>query len=69
MRTYHGTIIELTERSSGFIRRKETKEPLFFHSDDLVEISFGSLKKGDRLAFSIVETNKGPYAIEVKRLT
>ncbi|KND51965.1 MAG: hypothetical protein ABA06_01745 [Parcubacteria bacterium C7867-001] len=67
MKTLTGTIVELTERSSGFIKIVGVKEPLFFHSDDLVKIAFANLKKGDKLMFSIVESNKGPYAIDVSK--
>lgn len=63
-----GTIFELTERKSGFIRRVGVKEHLFFHSDDLVGISFDSLKKGFRVSFAITESRSGPYATQVERL-
>ena len=62
-----GTIASLTERQSGFIRIKGVKEHLFFHSDDLVKVAFGNLKKGDRLAFNVVDSRNGPYAIQVER--
>jgi cold shock CspA family protein len=62
-----GTIALLTERQSGFIRIKGVKEHLFFHADDLVKIAFGTLKKGDKLSFKVVESKNGPYAVEVKK--
>ncbi len=67
MQNTKGTIVELTERSSGFIRRTGVKEHLFFHSDDLVEVSFQDLKKGDKLTFAVVESRNGPYAVQVMR--
>lgn len=69
MATKKGTITELVERASGFgyIRVNGVKELLFFHSDDLKDISFKELKKGDKVAFSIVETAKGPYAKAVTK--
>lgn len=67
MHNQKGTIIELTERNSGFVRCVGIKEPLFFHSDDLVQVSFSNLKKGDKLMFSIVESRSGPYAVQVMR--
>lgn len=69
MTTHTGIIKELIERASGFgfIRITNTKEPLFFHSDDLRDLNFSELKTGDKVVFSIVETTKGPYAVEVSR--
>ena len=63
-----GTIVELTERLSGFIKQPKVKENLFFHSDDLLNVSFGALKKGDRLTFDVVKTQKGPYAVQIRRI-
>jgi len=62
-----GTVVELGERLSGFIKRQDAKENIFFHSDDLVGVSFGSLKKGDRLSFDVVNNKNGSYATQVKR--
>lgn len=64
MATHKGIITELVERASGFgfIRIVGVKEPLFFHSDDLRDVRFSDLKKGDKVCFSIVQTPKGPYA-------
>jgi cold shock CspA family protein len=64
----NGTIIELTERSSGFIKRKGVKDHLFFHADFLVGVDFKELKKGQKVCFKVTETNKGPYAIGVTRV-
>jgi cold shock CspA family protein len=63
-----GTIVELTERQSGFIRRAGVKEHLFFHADDLAGIAFGSLKKGQRVSFAVTESLKGAYATQVELL-
>lgn len=68
MKNTKGTIVELTERASGFIRRVGVKEHLFFHSDDLVGCSFQQLKKGDKLIFNVVESRNGPYAVQVTKL-
>ena len=62
-----GKIVELGERSSGFIKVKGVKEPLFFHSDALEQVTFGELKVGDKLSFFLVETNRSPYAESIRR--
>ncbi|MGB4076359.1 MAG: cold shock domain-containing protein [Minisyncoccia bacterium] len=62
-----GTIHELGERQCGLIRRVGVKEHLFFHADGLVGIAWGSLKKGDKVCFTVVQSRKGPYAIQVSK--
>ncbi len=71
MATHKGIITELVERASGFgfIRIVGVKEPLFFHSDDLRDVRFSELKKGDKVCFSITQTPKGPYAKQVTKAT
>ncbi len=63
----HGTITELVDRGFGYIRRTGIKENLFFHSDDLVGLSFGKLTKGDKVTFKVVQSTKGPYATRVSK--
>jgi cold shock CspA family protein len=64
-----GIITELGERNSGMIKRNRTaKEELFFHADSLMGVTFGELKVGDKVSFSITQSKKGPYAERVSRL-
>ena len=63
-----GTVVELTDRSSGFIKRVGIKENLFFHSDDFVGSDFKQLKKGAKVSFAVTETTKGPYAVRVTKI-
>ncbi len=60
-----GTINELVERGFGYIKMVGCKDKLFFHSDALIDIKFCNLKKGDKVCFTVVESKKGPYAIQV----
>lgn len=65
----HGVITELGERGSGLIKRKGAKEAdLFFHADSLAGITFAELRIGDKVAFTMTESKKGPYALRVERL-
>lgn len=63
-----GKIVSLGDRRSGFIKRPKIKEDLFFHEDNLTDVSFGELKVGDKLSFSVQETKNGPYATSVRRI-
>jgi cold shock CspA family protein len=65
--TKKGIIHELGERSSGLIRQVGIKEHIFFHADALVNMKFLNLKKGDKVCFTVVESKKGPYAVEVTK--
>ncbi len=67
MATKKGIIHELGERSSGLIRQPGVKEHIFFHADALVNLAFPNLKKGDKVCFTVVESKKGPYAVEVTK--
>ncbi|MFA7681405.1 MAG: cold shock domain-containing protein [Candidatus Peribacteraceae bacterium] len=50
----------------GFISR-EGSEDLFFHSADLVGVSFDSLQEGDTVQFEVGSGPKGPKAEKVSK--
>jgi len=60
-----GTIKTLTEKGFGFISREGEAKDLFFHSKELVGVTFDQLKVGDVVSFELVETEKGPAATGV----
>lgn len=62
-----GTIKTLTDRGFGFIAREGEVKDLFFHSKDLVGVTFDELKVGDTVSFEITEGPKGPAATNVAR--
>ncbi|TXI33841.1 MAG: cold shock domain-containing protein [Candidatus Moraniibacteriota bacterium] len=62
-----GTIKTLTDRGFGFIAREGEVKDLFFHSKDLVGVTFDELKVGDMVTFEITEGQKGPAATNVAR--
>ena len=62
-----GTIKSLTDRGFGFIAREGEVKDLFFHSKDLVGVTFDELKVGDMVTFEITEGQKGPAATNVSR--
>ena len=62
-----GTIKTLTDRGFGFIAREGEAKDLFFNSKELKGVTFNELKQGDEVTFEVVETEKGPSAVNVSR--
>jgi cold shock protein len=63
----NGTIKVKTDRGFGFISREGEVKDLFFHSKDLVGVTFDELQVGEKVTFEVVEGPKGPAAKNVKR--
>jgi CspA family cold shock protein len=63
-----GTIARLTDKGFGFIKRDGVEKDLFFHSNELVGVSFDELREGDTLTFEVAESPKGPNAVKVSRV-
>jgi cold shock protein len=63
-----GTIARLTDRGFGFIKRDGQEKDLFFHSKELVGITFEELREGDKVTFEVAESPKGPNAIKVSKI-
>lgn len=62
-----GTIKTLTDKGYGFIAREGESKDLFFHSKELVDVTFEELKVGDVVSFELVQSEKGPAATQVSR--
>lgn len=62
-----GTIKTKTDRGFGFISQEGEEKDLFFHSKDLVGVSFDELQVGDAVTFEVVTTEKGLNAKNVAR--
>jgi CspA family cold shock protein len=63
----NGTIKTLTDRGFGFISRDGEEKDLFFHSKELVGVTFDELKVGDAVTFEVTQGEKGPAATGVSR--
>ena len=63
----NGTIKTKTDRGFGFITREGETKDLFFHSKDLVGVTFDELQVGEKVTFDVVDGPKGPSAKNVKR--
>lgn len=61
-----GTIKTKTDRGFGFIAREGETKDLFFHSKDLVGVTFDALQVGATVEFEVVEGEKGMSAKNVK---
>ena len=61
-----GTVKTKTDRGFGFISREGQTKDLFFHSKDLVGVTFDELQVGALVTFDVVEGEKGPSAKNVK---
>ncbi len=62
-----GTIKTITEKGFGFISREGETKDLFFHQNDLNDVSYSELKVGDVVSFDVVDGEKGPSAKNVTR--
>lgn len=63
---YQGTIKMKSERGFGFITREGEAKDIFFHSNDLVGVTFKELQIGAKVTFDIENGEKGPGAKNVK---
>ena len=61
-----GTIKTKTDKGFGFISREGEEKDLFFHSNDLVGVTFDDLQEGATVEFDVVEGDKGLAAKNVK---
>ena len=63
-----GTIKKLTDKNFGFISQDGENKDLFFHANELVEVSFNDLREGDAVTFEVNQSPKGPAAVQVKKV-
>jgi cold shock protein len=62
----NGTVKTKTDRGFGFISREGEVKDLFFHSKDLVGVTFDEIQVGANVTFDVVDGQKGPSAKNVK---
>jgi CspA family cold shock protein len=60
-----GTIKKLTDKGFGFIDTGKG-EDMFFHTSNVVDVSYEDLREGQKVTFSVGEGPKGPRAENVK---
>ena len=62
-----GTIARLTDRGFGFISREGEDKDLFFHANELVDVTYDDLREGDTVTFEVTDGDKGPSATQVTK--
>lgn len=60
-----GVIARLTDKGFGFITPDGGGKDLFFHMNELVDVSYDSLNEGDKVSFEVADGPKGPNATKV----
>ena len=63
-----GTIKNLTDKGFGFITVEGEEKDLFFHKNELKDVTFEELKEGDKVSFEKADSPKGPNAVNVTRI-
>lgn len=63
-----GVIKKLLDKGFGFITVDGEDKDLFFHSNELKDLTFEELKEGDRVSFDKADSPKGPNATNVTRI-
>jgi len=63
-----GVIKNLTDKGFGFITVDGEDKDLFFHGNELKDVTYEELKVGDRVSFEKADSPKGPNATNVTRL-
>ncbi|OGG93496.1 cold-shock protein [Candidatus Kaiserbacteria bacterium RIFOXYD1_FULL_47_14] len=66
-----GTVIKKNEKGFGFIKvagEPDGSKDLFFHSNELKNISFDELQEGDKVSFEVGDSPKGPNAVNVNKI-
>ncbi len=63
-----GIVAKKTDKGFGFIKRNDSDKDLFFHSNELQNVSFDELQEGDKVSFEVGESPKGPNALNVNKI-
>ena len=63
-----GIVAKKTDKGFGFIKRDNQDKDLFFHSNELQNISFDALQEGDKVSFEVGDSPKGPNAVNVSKI-
>ena len=66
-----GTVIKKNDKGFGFIKvdgAPDGSKDLFFHSNELRNVSFDELQEGDKVSFEVGDSPKGPNALNVSKV-
>ena len=57
-----------SRKGYGFIEAEDGSGDVFVHFSDILGEGYKSLDEGDRVKFEVVQSDKGPKAINVSRV-
>lgn len=63
-----GTIARLMPKGFGFIKYEGSDKDIFFHAKELDGVAFDDLREGDKVTFEVAQGEKGPNAVNVRRV-
>lgn len=63
-----GVVVKKMDKGFGFIKYEGGDKDLFFHANELQNVSFDDISEGDEVEFEITEGQKGPQASNVSRI-
>ena len=63
-----GTIVNVTQKGFGFIAIEGQEKEVFFHANELQNVQFNELNKGDEVTFEVAEGQKGPNAVNINKV-
>ncbi len=52
----------------GFIDRDDGQGSVFVHYSDIESEGYKSLEEGEKVSFEVIESDKGPKAVKVRRM-
>ena len=67
----NGTVIKKNDKGFGFIKvdgEPDGAKDLFFHTNELQNISFDELREGDKVTFEVGDSPKGKNALNVSKI-
>ena len=69
MTTLKGTVKWFNgKKGFGFIEREDKEKDVFCHASEVRSAGLKYLNEGDKLEFTLVETEKGPAAANLKKI-
>lgn len=63
-----GTVARIMDKGFGFIAIEGQDKDLFFHMNELQNVSFDDLREGDTLEFEVVDGPKGLNAANISKV-
>jgi CspA family cold shock protein len=63
-----GIVATKNEKGFGFIKVEGREKDLFFHRNELKNVSFEELREGDKVSFEVGDSPKGPNAVNVNKV-